>query len=197
MRYRHAGRPTQSRIWLRSLARDFGARLRRRATASICVGMFTRHRLGQTNKLDCPHAIGTNAFSSQRPEPFRHFLLLPSPHSTPSLRSVGQGRLYLFTTDRSRQTFESALERVRRRFTLQIYGYVAMPEHVHLLLSEPQQDTSSGRTALLKPKPGLNGPPTHFGLLSELRGCSLRPLRLKAFDFFLTKPRKTLNRKVR
>jgi hypothetical protein len=25
--------------------------------------MFTRHRLGPTNKLDCPHAMGTNAFS--------------------------------------------------------------------------------------------------------------------------------------
>jgi len=41
--------------------------------------MFTRHRLGPTNKLDCPHAIGTNAFSPQRAESFRHFLLLPSP----------------------------------------------------------------------------------------------------------------------
>ncbi len=25
--------------------------------------MFTRHRLTPTNKLDCPHAMGTNAFS--------------------------------------------------------------------------------------------------------------------------------------
>src|SRR5713101_6170630 len=41
--------------------------------------MFTRHRLGPTNKLDCPHAMGTNAFSPQRAESFRHFLLLPSP----------------------------------------------------------------------------------------------------------------------
>src|SRR5438309_10440880 len=41
--------------------------------------MFTRHRLGPTNKLDSPHAMGTNAFSPQRAESFRHFLLLPSP----------------------------------------------------------------------------------------------------------------------
>src|SRR6266852_6606370 len=41
--------------------------------------MFTRHRLGPTNKLDCPHAMGTNAFSPQRAESFRHLLLLPSP----------------------------------------------------------------------------------------------------------------------
>jgi len=42
-------------------------------------GWFTRHRLGPTNKLDCPHAMGTNAFSPQWAESFRHFLLLPSP----------------------------------------------------------------------------------------------------------------------
>src|SRR5260370_30211971 len=74
-------------------------------------------------------------------------------------------RCRLFTAEASRQIFESALERVRRSFRLHIYGYVVMPEHVHLLLSEPQQrDTSGDRTAPLKPKPGLNGPPF---LLSE------------------------------
>src|ERR1700694_3812184 len=68
-------------------------------------------------------------------------------------------RRRLFITDASRRIFESALERVRRSFRLQVYGYVVMPEHVHLLLSEPQRDTSGGRTAPLKPKPGLSGPP--------------------------------------
>ena len=33
--------------------------------------MFTRHKLGPTNKLDCPHAMGTDAFSPQRAESFR------------------------------------------------------------------------------------------------------------------------------
>jgi putative transposase len=33
------------------------------------------------------------------------------------------------------------LERARHTFKLQVYGYVVMPEHVHLLLSEPQRDT--------------------------------------------------------
>src|ERR1700682_2357394 len=97
--------------------------------------MFTRHRLGPTNKLDCPHAMGTDTFSTQRAESFRHVLLLPSPHSTPSLRSVAQGRLRLFPTDASRRTFESALERVRRSFRLQVYRYVIMPEHVHCCLA--------------------------------------------------------------
>jgi putative transposase len=33
------------------------------------------------------------------------------------------------------------LERVRRSYRLYVYGYVVMPEHVHLLLSEPEKDT--------------------------------------------------------
>lgn len=65
-------------------------------------------------------------------------------------------RRRLFTTEASCRVFESALERVRRRYRLCVYGYVVMPEHVHLLLSEPQ-------TAPLKPKDGLNGPPVGLG----------------------------------
>ena len=68
-------------------------------------------------------------------------------------------RRRLLPTDESRRIFESALGRVRRNFRLQVYGYVVMPEQVHLLLSEPQRDTPSGRTAPLKPKDGLNVPP--------------------------------------
>ena len=37
--------------------------------------------------------------------------------------------------------FPVCLEAMRRRFALRIYGYVLMPEHVHLLLSEPEQGT--------------------------------------------------------
>jgi REP-associated tyrosine transposase len=59
-------------------------------------------------------------------------------------------RRSLLTTDENRRIFESALERVRRRFRLQVYGYVVMPEHVHLLLSEPQQDTLAEALKSLK-----------------------------------------------
>src|ERR1700676_3539994 len=41
--------------------------------------MFTRHRHSPANRLDCPHAMGTDAFSPQWEESFRHFQLLPSP----------------------------------------------------------------------------------------------------------------------
>jgi putative transposase len=47
----------------------------------------------------------------------------------------------LFTAAASRRIFEAGLERVRRGFGLCVYGYVVMPEHVHLLLSEPPQGT--------------------------------------------------------
>jgi REP-associated tyrosine transposase len=40
--------------------------------------------------------------------------------------------------------FLLALEQVRRRFQMRVYGYVVMPEHVHLLLSEP----ADGKLAL-------------------------------------------------
>jgi putative transposase len=59
-------------------------------------------------------------------------------------------RRLLLTTDASRRIFESALERVRHTFKLQVYGYVVMLEHVHLLLSEPQRDTLADALKSLK-----------------------------------------------
>src|SRR5205807_3949326 len=59
-------------------------------------------------------------------------------------------RRRLFTTDTSCRIFESALERVRRSYRLYVYGYVVMPEHVHVLLSEPQRDTLADALKSLK-----------------------------------------------
>ncbi|HKF06646.1 MAG TPA: transposase [Candidatus Sulfotelmatobacter sp.] len=42
------------------------------------------------------------------------------------------------------------LERVRRRYRLVVLGYVVMPEHVHLLVSEPQRATLSTAIQALK-----------------------------------------------
>ncbi len=39
----------------------------------------------------------------------------------------------------AKRTFEQALERVRRCYQLCVYGYVVMPEHVHVLLGEPER----------------------------------------------------------
>jgi putative transposase len=39
-----------------------------------------------------------------------------------------------------RDLFEEALQRVLYRYQLHVAGYVIMPEHVHLLVSEPGKD---------------------------------------------------------
>lgn len=46
--------------------------------------------------------------------------------------------------------FLNILERVRRRYRLVVLGYVVMPEHVHLLASEPQRGTLSTAIQALK-----------------------------------------------
>jgi putative transposase len=56
----------------------------------------------------------------------------------------------LLNTADSRRVFELALERVRRKFKLRVYGYVVMPDHVHLLLSEPELDTLAAVIKSLK-----------------------------------------------
>jgi len=37
--------------------------------------------------------------------------------------------------------FEQALEQARVKYEFSVYGYVVMPEHVHLLVSEPERAT--------------------------------------------------------
>jgi putative transposase len=49
-----------------------------------------------------------------------------------------------FGTVQSRSTFEAALERVRQRYGLCVYGYVVMPEHVHMLVSDQRAELWHG-----------------------------------------------------
>jgi len=51
---------------------------------------------------------------------------------------------------RSRDIFEADLERVRRWYGMYFYGYVVMPEHVHLLVSEPERAPLSVAIQMLK-----------------------------------------------
>jgi putative transposase len=59
-------------------------------------------------------------------------------------------RRALFSAAAPREVFEAGLERVRRSFGLCVYGYVVMPNHVHLLLSEPPQCTLADAIKSLK-----------------------------------------------
>jgi putative transposase len=47
-------------------------------------------------------------------------------------------RLPFLSTARSRDRFLSILEQTRQRYRFVVVGYVVMPEHIHLLLTEPE-----------------------------------------------------------
>jgi REP element-mobilizing transposase RayT len=61
-----------------------------------------------------------------------------SPHPT---RYYGDGDLHFicFLAPVVADLFLRALEAVRRQYRFVVVGYVVMPEHVHLLLSEPER----------------------------------------------------------
>jgi putative transposase len=59
-------------------------------------------------------------------------------------------RLKLLDSVAARDVFELELERVRRWYGCYIAGYVVMPEHVHLLLSEPERGKLSLVIQMLK-----------------------------------------------
>ena len=48
-------------------------------------------------------------------------------------------RLQYLASPKARETFEAELERVRLWYGFYVSGYVVMPEHVHLLVSEPER----------------------------------------------------------
>ncbi len=52
-------------------------------------------------------------------------------------------RLPLLGSPRNRDLFLHVLEQVRHRYHFVVVGYVVMPEHVHLLIGEPQRGDPS------------------------------------------------------
>jgi putative transposase len=78
-------------------------------------------------------------------------------------RHYGRGDLHFVTfscyrrraflgTRRARDRFVRILNEVRLRYGFRLIGYVVMPEHVHLLLSEPKKGTPSKALQVLKQK---------------------------------------------
>ena len=70
------------------------------------------------------------------------------PHGLKRFQQSEQSHFVTFTCHHRRRGFDTpavydlfvhVLEQMRRRFALSVYGYVVMPDHVHLLLSEPQR----------------------------------------------------------
>jgi len=59
-------------------------------------------------------------------------------------------RLPFLNSARARHRFLSILEQTRQRYRFVVVGYVVMPEHVHLLLTEPEVGTPSTVMQVLK-----------------------------------------------
>ena len=53
-------------------------------------------------------------------------------------------------SQRARNAFVKILEQVRDRYEFLLVGYVVMPDHVHLLMSEPKKGTPSTVVQVLK-----------------------------------------------
>ncbi len=59
-------------------------------------------------------------------------------------------RLPFLATARARDRFLSILEQTRQRYRFVVVGYVVMPEHIHLLVTEPEVGTPSTLMQVLK-----------------------------------------------
>jgi putative transposase len=71
-------------------------------------------------------------------------------------------RLAYLNTASSRELFEGSLERTQRQYEFQVVGYVVMPEHVHLLLSEPRTEVLGVALQSLKIYMGRQTQPRPF-----------------------------------
>lgn len=80
-------------------------------------------------------------------------------HALQRFQQSGQSHFITFSCDKRQQKFVNRhlcplfvdrLEAMRTRFGLCVYGYVVMPEHVHLLLSEPKRGTLCDALHFLK-----------------------------------------------
>lgn len=56
----------------------------------------------------------------------------------------------LLGSARARNRFLKILDEVRQRYRFRLVGYVVMPDHVHLLISEPERGTPSTVVQVLK-----------------------------------------------
>ena len=65
-------------------------------------------------------------------------------------------RLRLLGARRARTAFVKELGRAREKYGFQLLGYVVIPEHVHLLISEPRKGTPSTVLQMLKQRMARN-----------------------------------------
>ena len=64
----------------------------------------------------------------------------------------------LLAKPQARDTFVATLEKVRRWYATYVIGFVVMPEHLHLLLSEPARGRLAVVLQMLKQEVSAGGP---------------------------------------
>ena len=99
--------------------------------------MFIRHR----HKVVCLtyHPAMPWGLERRQQASCLHFVTFSCHHREP-----------LLGTPRARDVFESVFERVRRWYGFYVCGYVVMPEHVHLLISQPDRGPLSLALQMIK-----------------------------------------------
>jgi putative transposase len=112
-----------------------------------------------------------------------HFITFSCYRGLPLLKSAG-----------ARDLFVQELARVRERLGFRLIGYVVMPEHVHLLMSEPPHGTPSIAVHDLKLRTSRKLRQQKSGALAfEEPGVELRALwqaRFYDFNVFTEKKKK-------
>ncbi len=101
-------------------------------------------RLWDVSLTECSPVLKVVWIVSTHPKRYQetkdsHFLTFSCSNRRPLLRSPV-----------SRDVFEEELERCRRWYGFYVFGYVVMPEHVHLLLSEPERARLSLAIQMMK-----------------------------------------------
>jgi putative transposase len=111
-------------------------------------------------------------------------------------------RLPLLKTARARDIFVRELAKVREELSFRLIGYVVMPEHVHLLMSEPQRGTPSTvlqklklRVARKMRKRRRSALPGQMGLPFEECGEPLRAFwQARFYDFNVYSEKKRIEK---
>lgn len=103
-------------------------------------------------------------------------------------------RQAFLSTPHACRVFEQTLEDVRRWYGLYVKGYVVMPEHVHLLVSEPERSSLRVALQMLKQivaqklKPGLSAS------LGENNAVPKRFWQVRYYDFNVRTSKKQIEK---
>lgn len=86
------------------------------------------------------------------------------------------------STPHACRVFEQTLEDVRRWYGLYVKGYVVMPEHVHLLVSEPERSSLSVALQMLKQNVARKLKPNSSAARGE-KAVAKRFWQVRYYDF--------------